>query len=33
MRDAIVGHLEELRESGLPIPAASKSARYVEVAA
>ena len=33
MRDAINGHLEELREAGLPIPAPSTSARYVEVAA
>lgn len=33
MRDAILGHLEELREAGLPIPAPSTSASYVEVAA
>ena len=33
MREAVSGHLEELREAGLPIPAPSTSASYVEVAA
>ena len=33
MREAVEGHLEELRHSGLPIPEPSTSARYVEVAA
>lgn len=33
MREAVAGHLEELRLSGLPIPKPSTSAGYVEVAA
>jgi predicted RNase H-like HicB family nuclease len=33
MRDAVQGHLEELRLAGLPIPQPSTSAGYVEVAA
>lgn len=33
MREAIALHLEGLREAGLPIPASSSSAAYVEVAA
>ena len=33
MREAVEGHFEELRQSGLPIPEPSTSARYVEVAA
>lgn len=33
MREAVEGHLEELRLAGLPIPKPSTSAEYVEVAA
>jgi predicted RNase H-like HicB family nuclease len=33
MREAVEGHLEELRLAGLPIPKPSTSAGYVEVAA
>ena len=33
MREAISGHLAELRDAGAPIPEPSTSARYVEVAA
>ena len=33
MHDAVVGHLEELREDGTPIPAPNSFAVYVEVAA
>jgi predicted RNase H-like HicB family nuclease len=33
MRDAVQGHLEELRLAGLPIPKPSTSAGYVEVTA
>jgi len=33
MREAIEMHLEGLREAGLPIPAGSTSATYVEVGA
>jgi predicted RNase H-like HicB family nuclease len=33
MREAVEGHLEELRLSGLPIPKPSTAAGYVEVAA
>lgn len=33
MREAIELHLESLRDEGLPVPAASSSAAYVEVAA
>ncbi|MGH7619871.1 MAG: type II toxin-antitoxin system HicB family antitoxin [Gemmatimonadaceae bacterium] len=33
MREAVVGHVEELRLAGLPIPKPSTSAGYVEVAA
>lgn len=33
MREAVEGHLEELRMAGLPIPKPSTSAGYVEVAA
>jgi predicted RNase H-like HicB family nuclease len=33
MREAVEGHLAELRLAGLPIPKPSTSAGYVEVAA
>jgi predicted RNase H-like HicB family nuclease len=33
LRDAVAGHLEELRLAGLPIPKPSTSAGYVDVAA
>ncbi|HEY4083459.1 MAG TPA: type II toxin-antitoxin system HicB family antitoxin [Burkholderiaceae bacterium] len=33
IRDAIVFHVEGLREDGLPIPAAQSQVEYVEVAA
>ena len=33
IREAIVFHLEGLREDGLPIPTASSRVNYVEVAA
>jgi predicted RNase H-like HicB family nuclease len=33
MRDAVAGHLEELRLAGLPIPKPTTAAGYVEVAA
>jgi predicted RNase H-like HicB family nuclease len=33
MREAVEGHLEELRLAGLPIPRPTTAAGYVEVAA
>jgi len=33
IREAIQFHLEEMRNEGLPLPEASSSAEYVEVAA
>jgi predicted RNase H-like HicB family nuclease len=33
MRDAIVCHIEGLRESGLPVPPPVSSSAYVEIAA
>jgi predicted RNase H-like HicB family nuclease len=33
MRDAVEGHLNEMRAAGLPIPKPTTSAGYVEVAA
>ena len=33
MREAVEGHLEELRLAGLPIPQPTTSAGYVDVAA
>ena len=33
MRDAIIFHVEGLREDGLPIPLAASRVEYVEVAA
>ncbi len=33
IREAIEFHIEEMREEGLPVPAPSSSAEYVEVAA
>ncbi len=33
MRDAVVGHLDELREDGTPVPAPTSFATYVEAPA
>jgi predicted RNase H-like HicB family nuclease len=33
MREAVQGHLEEMRNAGLPIPKPTTAAGYVEVAA
>ena len=33
MREAVQGHLEEMRSAGLPIPKPTTAAGYVEVAA
>lgn len=33
MREAVAGHIAELRDAGAPIPQPSTSAGYVEVAA
>jgi predicted RNase H-like HicB family nuclease len=33
LREAVTGHMKELRSAGLPIPKPSTSAGYVEIAA